>query len=206
MAVTGQVSGPLHAADYVAALRELMPPGPAWTDTPSAAVTMLFEGLAQELARVDARAWQLIEEADPRTTRELFADWERVAGLPDPCVVALAEPQTHAQRRAALVSKLVQRGGASRAYFIEVARALGFVISISEGWQRRYTVRSAVNASLQGTGWAYTWTIHAALSKTRTLKVNGRVNDPLASWGNTLLECVMRRLAPAHTTLLFSYT
>jgi uncharacterized protein YmfQ (DUF2313 family) len=39
-----------------------------------------------------------------------------------------------------------------------------------------------------------------------TLTVNGRVSDPLAAWGNTLLECVMRRLKPAHTTLLFSYT
>ena len=206
MAVIAQAAGPLSQIDYLIALQQLMPPGPAWTDQPGAAITKLFDGLSVELARLDARAWQLIEEADPRTTNELFADWERVAGLPDPCVTALADVQTRAQRRAALASKLIQRGGASRAYFIAVARALGFHITITEGWEIFDTVVSPVNNPLANSGWAYTWTIHVPLADTRsTLTVDGRVSDPLAVWGSTLLECVMRRLKPAHTTLLFSY-
>ena len=32
-----------------------------------------------------------------------------------------------------------------------------------------------------------------------------RVGDPLARWGNTILECVLRALAPAHTILQFAY-
>lgn len=207
MAVMQQVSQPLAAADYLASLQKLLPYGPAWTDDADAAITRLLTGLVQELARIDARSWQLIDEADPRTTNELFPDWERVAGLPDPCVTALGGQQTFAQRRATLVSRLIQVGGQSRAYFIAVARALGFTISITEGWQEIDTVISPVNNALANGRWIYTWTIHVPLGATRsTLTVNGRVSDPLAAWGNTLLECVMRRLKPAHTTLLFSYT
>ena len=207
MALMRQVSQPLSAADYLDTLQKLLPYGPAWTDDGDAAVTRMLTGLAQELARIDARSWQLIDEADPRTTNELFPDWERVAGLPDPCVVALGGQQTFAQRRAALLSRLIQVGGQSRAYFIAVARALGFSISITEGWQQIDTVISPVNNPLANGGWIYTWTIHVPLGDTRsTLTVNGRVSDPLAAWGNTLLECVMRRLKPAHTTLLFSYS
>jgi len=202
-----QVSQALAPEDYLAMLQELLPYGPAWTDDPDAAVTQMLSGLSQELARLDARNWQLIEEADPRTTNELFADWERVAGLPDPCVAALAGQQTHAQLQAALVSKLVQVGGQSRAYFIAVAKAMGLAITITEGWQQVDTVMSPVNNPLANAGWIYAWTISVALGNTKsTLTVKGRVSDPLAAWGNTMLECVMRRLKPAHTTLLFSYT
>jgi uncharacterized protein YmfQ (DUF2313 family) len=36
----------------------------------------------------------LVEEADPRTVAELFADWESVAGLPDSCAAAFGGDQT----------------------------------------------------------------------------------------------------------------
>ncbi|WP_052690247.1 YmfQ family protein [Xanthomonas albilineans] len=207
MAVMQQISQPLTAVDYLASLQKLLPYGPAWTDDPDAAITRLLTGLAQELARCDASSWQLIEEADPRTTDALFPDWERVAGLPDLCVTSLSGQQTLAQRRTALVSRLTQIGGQSRAYFVAVARTLGSTITITEGWQAIDTVISPVNNPLTNGRWVYTWTIHAPLGDTRrTLTVNGRVCDPLATWRNTLLECVMRRLKPAHTTLLFSYT
>ena len=206
-AVTNQVSKPLAATDYQTLLQQLLPYGPAWTDDPDAGITRLFTGLAQELARLDTRAWQLIEEADPRTTSELFADWERVAGLPDPYVIALGGQQMQPQLQAALVSKLVQVGGQSRAYFIAVARAMGFAIAITEGWKEVDTVISPVNNPLANSRWIYVWTITTPVGDTKTtLTVNGRVSDPLAAWGNTLLECVMRRIKPAHTTLLFSYT
>ena len=67
-ALANQVSKPLAATDYQTLLQQLLPYGPAWTDDPDAGITRLFTGLAQELARLDTRAWQLIEEADPRTT------------------------------------------------------------------------------------------------------------------------------------------
>jgi uncharacterized protein YmfQ (DUF2313 family) len=32
-----------------------------------------------------------------------------------------------------------------------------------------------------------------------------QVTDPLATWGDALIECVIRRYAPAHTTVRFAY-
>lgn len=193
----------MSTTDYLQQLQALLPQGPAWPREASP-VTRLLDGLAQELARVEGRALTLLEEADPRTTAELFADWERVAGLPDDCVIAFAPDQTVAQRRAALVGRLATIGGQSPAYFVGLAAALGYAITLTEF--KQHAVNDDVSTPLYGPAWAFAWQVNAALNTVTQLTVAGTVADPLASWGNTLLECVIKRLAPAHTTVLFSYT
>jgi uncharacterized protein YmfQ (DUF2313 family) len=194
----------MNDTDYLHQLQALLPPGPAWTRDDDAALTHLFAALAVELARVDGRAWRLIEEADPRTTAELFADWERVAGLPDACTAAFGGTQTLAQRRSALVGRLATQGGQSPAYFIGIAAALGYAITITEF--NAFTVGSCVSESINGQAWNFAWQVNAALATVQPFLVDSSVGDPLAAWGNALLECVIRRFAPAHTTVLFSYT
>lgn len=194
----------LTETDYLRQLQALLPHGPAWTMDDDADITQLWGALAAELARVDGRAWQLIEEADPRTTAELFGDWERNAGLPDACAIAFGGEQSTAQRRAALVGRLATLGGQSPAYFIGLAAALGYAVTISEF--HAHTVDDDVDALIYDEAWNFAWQINAALSTVTELTVDGTVDDPLASWGNALLECVIKRLKPAHTTVLFSYT
>lgn len=193
----------LTETDYLRQLQSLLPPGPAWPKDDAATITRLLAALSGELARVDGRATQLVEEADPRTVAELFADWERVAGLPDACAEAFGGTQTTVQRRAALVGKLTTLGGQSAAYYIGLAAALGYAITITEF--RKHTVRSAVNYPLYSDAWAFAWQVNAALNTFTRFNVKSRVNDPLASWGNALLECVISRLKPAHTHVLFAY-
>lgn len=156
---------------------------------------------ADELARVDVRSDVLIDEADPRTTNELLADWERIAGLPDTCVVAAQSTQ---QRRNSLLQRLTSTGGQSRAYFIAVAAALGIAITISEFLE--HTVEDDVEHQLFGSDWAFAWQINAALNTVFELTVEDTVDDPIASWSNAPLECVLNRLKPAHTIPIFSYT
>ncbi|MDO9235956.1 MAG: DUF2313 domain-containing protein [Aquabacterium sp.] len=194
----------LTDADYLRQLQALLPPGPAWPKDDAASLTRLLTSLAQELARVDGRALQLVEEADPRATAELFADWERVAGLPDACAVAFGGDQTVAQRRAALVGRLTTLGGQSAAYFIGLAAALGYAITISEFAE--HSVNDDVEHLLYDNAWNFAWQVNAALNTVIELTVEGTVDDPLGAWGNALLECVIKRLAPAHTAVLFSYT
>ena len=194
----------LTDSDYLQQLQALLPPGPAWAKDDDATLTRLLSSLSAELARVDGRSWQIVEEADPRTTAELFLDWERVAGLPDSCAVAFGGAQTMPQRRAALVGKLVTLGGQSPAYFIGLAAALGYAITITEF--RPFTVGSRVNQPICGSAWSFAWQVNAALNTVRKFKVSDTVADPLAAWGNALLECVIKHLKPAHTTVLFSYT
>lgn len=194
----------LTSTDYLAQLQALLPPGPAWSQDADAPITRLLDGLAQELARVDGRALQLLEEADPRATAELFADWERAAGLPDACAVAFGGDQTTAQRRAALLGRLSAMGGQSAAYYVGLAAAIGYAITITEFHE--HTVNDDVEHPLYGAAWIFCWQVNAALNTVIDITVDSTVDDPIAAWGNSLLECVIRRLEPAHTTVLFSYT
>lgn len=193
----------LTAAEYLAQLQALLPQGFAWPRQADAALTRLLLAWADEMARIDGRAARLIEEADPRTAVELLADWERVAGLPDPCVAALGIEQTAAQRRAALAAKLASGGGQSAAYYIALAARLGYTITITE--HETFTVRSKVCDPLNDLPWRFTFTVNAPLDTVRRFTVRSAVADPLAAWGNELLECVISRLKPAHTHVLFAY-
>ena len=187
--------------DYLAQLQALLPQGPAWPRDAGATLTKLLRAMADELARVDSRAGQLIDETDPRTTNELLADWKRVAGLPDSCVTAA---QSTAQRRAALHAKLTTLGGQSTAYFIALAASLGYTVTITEFEQ--HTVVDDVEHPLYSHPWQFAWQINAPQDTVGTLSVTDTVADPLAWWGNELLECVIRRIKPAHTHVLFAYS
>lgn len=191
----------MTADDYLSQLQALLPQGPAWPRDSSATLTMLLQAMADELARIDNRAAQLIEETDPRTTDELLADLERVAGLPDTCV---ATSQTTAQRRAALHAKLTTLGGQSAAYFIALAASLGYTVTITEFDQ--HTVADDVNHPLYGQPWQFAWQVNAPQDTVGVFDVNGTVDDPLAWWGNEALECSINRLKPAHTHVLFAYS
>lgn len=120
----------MTADHYREQLQALLPRGAAWPRDPGAVLTNVLDGIAQEFARVDLRVDNLLEEIDPRTTYELLDDWERVHGLPDPCVT---DTLTTDQRRANLVTKMTGLGGQSPVYFMQLMERLGFV---SSKWTR----------------------------------------------------------------------
>lgn len=190
----------LTTDDYLKQLQALLPQGPAWSREPDAVLTKLLTAFAEEFARVDGRIDGLLNEADPRTTSELLEDWERVAGLPDLCT---GIPETIAQRRELLVAKLTNTGGQSRQFFIDLAAKLGYDITITEF--KRFRVTSRVNEQLTNADWSYAWRVNAQQDTVRTFRVNGRVSEPLATWGNQPLECMITRLKPAHTHVQFAY-
>jgi uncharacterized protein YmfQ (DUF2313 family) len=193
----------MTSADYLLQLQELLPQGPAWPREDSY-ITRLLNGLSQELARVDGRALALASEADPRSTGELLADWERVTGLPDECAVAFGGEQSTAQRRAALLSRLTNLGGQSAAYFQTLAAAMGYTVTVEDFTQ--HTVEDDVDHPLYSDAWAFVWQVNGVLNEVTEITVEDTVDDPIASWGSALLECVIDRLKPAHTNVLFSYT
>lgn len=184
---------------YLGQLQALLPPGIAW---PREEGTLLdtLNALAEEFARVDGRASDLREEADPRTTSELLPDWERAFGLPDPCVTI---PDTYGERIAALVEKVTRIGGQSPAYFIAVAARLGFTITITEF--NPFTVEKTVEDTLTGEAWQFAWRVNAPPATVTYFSVVSYVSEPLADWGNGGLECAITRLKPAHTTVLYAY-
>lgn len=192
----------LTAADYRQQLQALLPWGPAWPRAEDATLTHLLDAFAQEFARLDARAHQLLDESIPRTTNELLSDWERVAGLPDNCAGVLRD--SVAGRRQVLVSKLISVGGQSPAYFKAVAAEMGYLVQIEE-YRSFRAGRARCGERLTNGPWRFAWTVRAAETTVRVFRVGSRAGERLASWGNADLECRIRQLAPAHTLVLFAY-
>lgn len=192
------------AADYLEQMCALLPRGPAWSAEMGSSHANFLDGLAQEFARIDATAMRLIEEADPRTSVDMFAEWERITGLPDPCVLAFSEgDQTFDQRRFALVSKWTSLVGMRAEDYVELARQMGYTITVTE--YTPHDVTMDVNASINSAEWAYVLQFNSPLNTLNLSTVNSFVTDPLASWGNSLLECVLERAAPGHAIVIFVY-
>lgn len=194
----------LTEADYLDMLVALLPPGPAWSSAEDDRLRALLSGWAISLARAEQRLRSLIDEADPRTTSMLLADWERVAGLPDACELVIGGEQTAVQRRAALLSRLVSVGGISRAYYVSVIEALGYTAAITEFSAQ--TVETNVDSGIYDEEWEATWQVDLPAASAVELTAADDVETPLVAYGNAIAECVLKRLNRAGATLLFNYT
>lgn len=189
-------------ADYRQLMSSLLPSGIAWPRGSSSTLQMVLASLTAELARVDARSEQLLAESDPRSSSELLIDWERVCGLPDPCVANL--DQTVQARRFAVEARLTSVGGQSKAYFIQYAYRLGYEVTIDEF--RPFVAGSSAGDLAHDDSWAHTWRINSEAVTVRDFRVGeGVVGEALRTWGNEALECALNKLKPAHTVLLFAY-
>ncbi len=192
----------MTAEDYRDQLLALQPPGAALPVDPDSTWGRLLQALADELARIDGRADDLVDEADPRTTYELLPDWERVAGLPDACT---PDGHTVDARRDALTGRIAGIGGQSAAYFIWLAADLGYSVTITE-FRTADAGAAVAGDAINGEPWRFAWQVNAPQTTvTDAVAGSSGAGEPLRAWGNELLECVLRARRPAHTTVLFSY-
>jgi uncharacterized protein YmfQ (DUF2313 family) len=187
-----QETPPSYGPDaYARMLKDLLPRGAAWLLESGSWLSRTLLAIADELARIDGRAEDLLREQDPRTAIETIADWERDVGLPDDLVPEL--PNTIGERQVAVVQRLLSRGGQTPAFFAEMAAALGYEGATVEEYpfaQLRVGFRAGDRAA--GNAWAHAWRLN--------LPANGPVYERLD------VEAIIRRAAPAHTTVVFSYT
>lgn len=188
------------AEAYYRQLLALRPPGPAWP-----ADDALLRGLAEELARAHARTLTLLEEADPRSTREMLADWEEQAGLPDPCSVGIST--TIQERRAAVVDKVTSRGGSSVAYLQSICDRLGYTTDIRE-FRPFVCGRSRCGDRLGGSH-RNRFYLRVRVLGPRLIKFRCGVSqcgDKLGKFARAEdLECRLRKVAPAHINLIVAY-
>jgi uncharacterized protein YmfQ (DUF2313 family) len=186
---------------YLPILQSLLPSGAAWTRDPDAVLTRFLSAVGDGLGQADHRAENLITEADPRTTLEMLVDWERALGLPDPCT---GVPETVAGRQRQVYSRWTARGGQSAAYFISLAQALGYVISIGE--HRQALCTDPCTVALDPAPWHHVFEVKAPPVTIHELDcVAGGCDEPLRIWGNIALECALSRYAPAHSLVHFLY-
>jgi uncharacterized protein YmfQ (DUF2313 family) len=194
----------LTAEAYRDQLLALAPPGLALPLETESGWALLLLALAAELGRVDERGDDLQAEADPRSALELLPDYERVCGLPDACTGSATTLQ---ERRARVVAVLTALGGQSRAYFQAQADALDYDVTIEEyrpfiaGWSRCGDALSGAPAV------RHYWRVR--VHGPRVILFRGGASacgDRLGSIARAEdLECLLQRLSPAHTVLIFAY-
>ncbi|UZE30320.1 YmfQ family protein [Pseudomonas asplenii] len=192
------------AEDYRVELQGLLPSGPAWDPELVPEVALVLSGVALEFSRVDARAVALLNEMDPAGVSELVPDWEAIMGLPDTC---LGPNPAFEDRRLAVRRRLVEVGGQSRGYFIEIAVSQGYPnASITEHRAPRMG-RSRFGAAHFGTWNAqFMWTLNTGGRQRQGRRFG------VSYWGERFgtnpgnaLECLIRRPAPAHTVVHINY-
>lgn len=206
-------------SSYAEQLRSLLPPGRAWGPSPDSNLRKLLLGMAGELARVHGRAGDLRREGDPRATVELLEDWETFLGLPSPCTGPLEGLEA---RRGAVLARLLEQGGQSPAYFVELAASLGFSVTVVDyqafraGSRAGDLLTNPGEAFLAGyaragdrlglpLAWPFTMDVVSAPITTQYFSAGSLVGEALAVWGNSLLECSLSEAAPAHVFVRFLY-
>jgi uncharacterized protein YmfQ (DUF2313 family) len=204
--------------DMTDVLADLLPVGAVWPRDPDTAIMRTMAGLAAEFARLLARDCDLLDESYPGTATETITDWERVCGLPDACTGPL---DTLEERREAVLSKLASRGGQSRQYFIDGAAMLGFTITITEYrpmladqcraedacYHQSNGRANGIEDPTRDNDWWFVWRVDSvdAVKITYFTASGSNAGEPLARWGNDMLECWILENKPAHTWVLFSY-
>lgn len=187
---------------YKTLLKNLLPQGLAWPRQKDTNMDGLLTAFAVDLNRTDLRVKNMLTESYPLTTTELLTDWERVAGLPEECE-GLGE--TLQARREAVHRKVSSLGGQNPDYYIAVAASIGYEVTITEFKPFRAGV-GAVGDSIYGEEWLFTWAVNAPEETIRYFRAGqSTAGEGLRSWGNELLECVISRIAPAHTLVQFRY-
>ena len=203
---------------YFSLFKGLFPRGFAWLFTPSNPLTLLLNSLSWEFARVEERAFKFLDEQDPNMTFEMLERWETVLGIPDECTPTDVTPSIF-DRRVRVLQKLTTGGGQSPAFYKLIAKQLGYdadVIDVKNFKDFRVgTARigdALTNSTIPGgggissAGWAYTFMIKAPADLIRPFRVGqSTVGERLVRTENATLECVIRKFAPAHVIVLFSY-
>lgn len=134
--------------DYHQMLCDLLPRGLAWPRDGEDG--QLMYAWSAELFRVEQRGWQLLEEWDPRTTSEMFTDWEQFFELPG--------TGTEEERRQQLIAEWLEGGTLSRDDIDDLLDTLGVDATVKYCGEFRVGI-STVGESL-ATGWYSTWIVY----------------------------------------------
>jgi uncharacterized protein YmfQ (DUF2313 family) len=112
---------------------------------------------------------------------------------------------TLAERRAAVLARMLGGAGQSRAYFVALAATLGYPGATVEEFRMPRAGMMAAGDPVHGYDWSQTWVLRTAATATR-FAVAGEMaaGDPLTSFGDGRIECAVRRAAPAQTLPLFA--
>lgn len=191
-------------SDYADALSALLPTGMAWPRATKTVQAAVLRALGRSFQRSDEEAVNLVAGAFPPTATVMLSEWESSLGLPDDC--SIGEVGGISDRQRAVVAKLISTGGLNRDYYIRVAAALGYDITITQ-FRPAMCGMSVCGDALNRDEWPFTWRINAPETTIKyALAGASYCGDPLASWGNKQLECAISKIAPSHLNIIINYS
>jgi len=180
---------------YTQLLYKLLPRGPAWSDDDP-----LLNGLAPSLAAVHTRADDLMTEIDPSQTVELIDRYETLCGLPDSC--APDGVQTIQQRQRRLDAKINIAGGINESFYRAQLDALGYPTVTIEQFQN---LDESPDPEW-GEYYRYYWRVNIPSDATYEWQTcSSECDSAIRTWGDTVAECVIDKLCPSHTVVVFAY-
>lgn len=191
----------LRAGDFLRAFMSLLPRGRVWSRDVSSVQSRALLGLVTIYEDSTARANQLLVDAFPGSTYELLPEWELTLGLPDPCA---GPAPTIQARRAQVVARLTAAGGQSIPYFTGLAKSLGYEVTVTQFMPSRFGKR--FGTPFGGVDWAHAWQINAPTFTVNRLRFGDSFGSPFSYWTNSVLQCELQSVKPAHTVLNFSYS
>ena len=194
------------ATDYLRLLQALLPKGKAWNREEGSVLTEFLHGEGEEFARVDSRSDDLLIERDTRYATELLTDHEIDLGLPDECS---PDSQTIQERRLAAHSKLIALGQQNPAYFIELALAYGWTVTITEYtpcWCGVGDCGDPCGDQENIFYWKVTIEFGGGGYVVYALSGSSECGDWIAYIpGSTAMVCSLEKYKPAHTVLIYDY-
>lgn len=190
---------------WLTALQALLPPGRAFTREPGSILTKVLSAVAASLLTAQLVFEDLLDQADPRRANGMLPDWERLLALPDSCTPV---GQQLVDRQRLAYQRLVELGGQSRAYFMELAELLGETgVTISEFGRSGFTVASNCNSGLFSQADRHVWRVNIPRPafNARLMTCNSDCDSALQEYTPSVIECAFKRRKPAHTTVIFAY-
>lgn len=208
--------------DCINLLYNLMPQGLAWNREEDSNTYKLVSSLAVEICRMNDRLEDLLREFDPFQTDELLADFEAMLGLPDECLgeLELSIPD----RRRLVIAALSALGGSTKQYFEALIAALGYTADVIDFTIARcgearcgdymYTEEqwalcgsSFCGDYMYNSGWQFWFKVESPdIIADYALCGTAVCGDRIATYGNEKIECIIRKLKPAHTAVWFTYS
>lgn len=190
----------MNALDYRRQLELLLPTGPAIEPITGSRLAQFLDGIARELARVEGRGVDLLNEADPTTSGELFESWLSMVGIPDGCsVYAIGAGDERAQ----LIQRLVKQSGQTPAFYQELAEKLGYTANVVEF--EPLAVGSSAGAAMYDNNWAFAFSVVLSGVALRAQAGIARAGARTTDFSEEFFSCVLSTAKPGHTVAFVGF-
>lgn len=191
----------MNATDYRKQLELLLPSGSAIDPQSGSVLLNLLGGFAEELARIEGRGRDLIDEADPRTTTELLAEWLAIVGVPDECA---AHSTATIGEREQLLQKLIKQSGQTPLFYQEMAEVLGYSASVEE-FPSFNIDQGAIGDPLTDGSWTHCFTVRINGVTDYATAGEARASDRLGYFDASFLYCLLQKAKPAQTVAFVGF-